>query len=373
MAEPFADLPDALVKDLLDGSEAVAEEVRVRIEGLRSRRAEYRSSAEDHDLVRRQADLERPKEPSVAGIDGSYQLHRLTSLDLCGAAAVAVEGTSKEAVRHWPEPRHRMWTRAVPHDDSTTLVLRGLMICMELDLAAEAPHDVVLLDGSLASLIIYLNQGLSNMANAPNELGDELQRRWQDDHSMSRLLGLLESPRTAAAPKFTSRNELVTEGGLPSSDGIDGRTLATIVLHTGEYTAPLPVYGDDPQTYHLPGEHTTTDELERLDRLMRDVRVIYFRPFGWVPALRVELPGAIASSETRLAIVLEGIRAQFFSPAVFEAYPLFLADRMVKSLGAGVAVVEQQVAQHVVENGIDVELTQLCLQNYRTEGGRGGV
>jgi NurA domain len=373
MAEPFADLPDALVKDLLDGSEAVAEEVRVRIEGLRSRRDEYRTTARDRNLVRRQADLERPKEPSVAGIDGSYQLHRLTSLDLCGAAAVAVEGTSKEAVRHWPEPRHRMWTRAIPHDDSTTLIVRGLMICMELDLAAEAPHDVVLLDGSFSSLIIYLNQGLSNVANAPSELGDELRRRWQDGNSMSRLLDLLQSPRIAAAPKFTSRNELVSEGGLPTSDGIDGRTLATIVLQTGEYTTPLAVYGNDPQTYHLPGEHATDDQLQQLDRLMRDIRVVYYRPFGWVPALRIELPGTIASSENRLAIMLEGIRSQFFSPAVFEAYPLFLADRMVKSLGAGVAVVEQQVAQHVVENGIDVELTQLCLQNYRTEGGRGGV
>jgi hypothetical protein len=134
--EPFADLPDALVKDLLDGADAVAAEVRLRIERLRDRRDEYRQVATANNLVCRQADLERPREPSVAGVDGSYQMHRLTSLDLCGAAAVAVEGTSKEATRHWPEPRHRMWTRAVPHDDATTLVLRGLMICMELELAA---------------------------------------------------------------------------------------------------------------------------------------------------------------------------------------------------------------------------------------------
>ncbi len=34
-------------------------------------------------------------------------------------------------------------------------------------------------------------------------------------------------------------------------------------------------------------------------------------------------------------MVLEGIKQQLFSPAVTEPYPLFLADRMVKSLGAG--------------------------------------
>lgn len=370
--ESFADLPDALVKDLLDGSEAVAAEVRARIETLRDRRDEYRQVATTNQLVRKQADLERPREPSVAGVDGSYQMHRLTSLDLCGAAAVAVEGTSKEAKRHWPEPRHRMWTRAVPHHDATTLVLRGLMICMELDLAAEAPHDLVLLDGAFASLVIYLNQGLSNMTAVPPELGRQLEERWKQE-GMKRLLDLLKSPRVVAAPKFTSRNELITEGGLPSSDGIDGRTLATIVLQTGEYTRPLPVYSNDPQPYHLPGHSANKPELDELAQLMNDVRAVYYRPYGWVPALRLELPGAVAQSDTRLAVVLEGVRSQFFSPAVVETYPLFLADRMVKSLGAGVAVVEQQVAQHVVENGVDAELTLLCLQNYRTEGGRGGT
>jgi hypothetical protein len=74
-----------------------------------------------------------------------------------------------------------------------------------------------------------------------------------------------------------------------------------------------------------------------------------------------------------LAILLEGLGRQFFSPAVTEPYPLFLADRMVKSLGSAVAVIEQTIAQHVVDEGVDVELAMLCLQNYRTEGGRGGV
>jgi hypothetical protein len=46
---------------------------------------------------------------------------------------------------------------------------------------------------------------------------------------------------------------------------------------------------------------------------------------------------------------------------------------MVKSLGSGVAVIEQAVAQHVAGNSPDIENTLLFLQNYRTEGGRGGV
>lgn len=377
MADTFSDLPDALVRDLLACAVPVAEDVRNRIETLKASRETYRRSAQDQGLIKRKADLDVPREPSVAGIDGSYQIHRLTSLDLCAAAAVAIEGTSKEAKRHWPEPYHRMWAGGVPHNDNTTGVLRGLMVGMELELAKEAPHDLVLLDGAFASLIIYLNQGLTNVDGVPQMLGDELRQRWREQGIFQRLFTLIRSDRVVAVPKFTSRNELVGAGCLPSADGIDGRTLATLLLEPGEYTAPLPVYGGpsggEQEKYHLPSLFCPEDNQRAMNEALQAIRAIYYRPFGWVPALRLEVPGAVANSLTRLSVALEGISRQFFSPAVVEPYPLFLADRMVKSLGSGVSVIEQTVAQHVADRGVDVELTMLCLQNYRTEGGRGGV
>lgn len=125
------------------------------------------------------------------------------------------------------------------------------------------------------------------------------------------------------------------------------------------------------------GGHKTTlrspAEERDLNVRLKELRVVYFRPYGWIPALRLELPMSITNSSSKLALVLEGITRQFFSPAVIEPYPLFLADRMVKSLGSGVAVIEQAVAQQVAENSTDIETTMLFLQNYRTEGGRGGV
>ena len=72
-------------------------------------------SAAEKQLIKRRADLDVPREPSVCGIDGSYQLHRLTSMDLCAAAAVAVDhveadllarlrrGEELDGDRHEPE------------------------------------------------------------------------------------------------------------------------------------------------------------------------------------------------------------------------------------------------------------------------------
>jgi len=377
--EAFADLPDALVQDLLAKALPVADGVNQNLQALREAKASLRAEAERRGRIRRKADLDvPPEEPSVVGIDGSYQVHRLTAVDLCAAASVAVEGTSKEAKRHWEKPYHRMWVESLEHSKNVTNTLRGLMISMELDLAAEAPHDLVLLDGSFIVLLIYLNQGLTSVGEAPQTLRDEFLRRWRYEGVLDRFVSLLTSDRTVAVPKYSGRNELadlLTGKDLPKNlPKTDGKTLATLILSPGEYTAPEPIYrfGDEDREYHLPSNDCPKETQKLINEHLAGMRVIFFRPCDWVPAVRLELPNPIASDPTRLSMVLHGIERQFFSPAVIEPYPLFLADRMVKSLGAGVAVIEQAVAQHVAGHSPDGETTMLFLQNYRTEGGRGG-
>ncbi|MDX9821797.1 MAG: DNA double-strand break repair nuclease NurA [Syntrophales bacterium] len=374
--EAFADLPDALVRDLLAKAAPVAEGVSQNLQALRDARARLYTEARNHRLICRKADLDVPREPSVVGVDGSYQVHRLTALDLCAAAAVAVEGTSKEAARYWPEPYHDMWVDGLPHCIDAVGVLRGTMVSMEMALAAKAPHDLVLLDGSFSSLVIYLNQALTRIADSSKTLSEFFLDRWKGG-ALDQLKGLLTSERTVAMPKFTSRNEFLRENMLNPPVMVDGKTLATMILDPGEYTRPLPLHdATDPASQkvdHLPEKYCPPKDMDEIREALNRLSVIYFRPYGWLPALRMELPSAITSSNTRLSIVLEGISRQFFSPAVIEPYPLFLADRMVKSLGSGVAVIEQTVAQLVAGSSPDIENTLLFLQNYRTEGGRGGV
>ena len=374
MVDAFADLPDALVRDLLAAAVPVAEQVSEHLNQLRQGRDALRQSVQAAGLVKRKADLDVTREPSVVGIDGSYQVHRLTAFDLCASAAVAVEGTSKEAHRHWEEPHHRMWVKSFEHSKNATNTLRGLMISMELDLATEAPHDLVLLDGSFIVLLIYMNQGLNSFRDAPVLLRDEFQHKWTDQRVLNRFLALLQSDRSIAVPKYSARNELnsfLVDENLPVTDG---KTAATLILESDEYIAPLPIFrfGEEDREYHLPEQFCPRETQVQLNRAIEGLRVIFYRPYPWAPAVRLEVTAPIASSPAKFSMALEGIKRQFFSPAVMEPYPLFLADRMVKSLGAGVAVVEQTIAQQAIGASSDVESTMLCLQNYRTEGGRGG-
>jgi hypothetical protein len=376
----FADLPDALVRDLLDKALPIAAAVSKNLNYLRAERPALRVDAENAGLICRKSDLDVPREPSTVGIDGSYQIHHLTSVDLCASAAVAVEGTTKEAKRFWPQPYHEMWVDSISHEIDTTGLLRGMMISMELSLAHKAPHDVVMLDGSFTSLVIYLNQGLQNLESCGPGICSEFLSRWNAG-ILSQLTALLKSDRTVAIPKFTSRNELLRGRASRLSIEVDGKTLATLLLEPGEYTKGLPVL-EPSENYHLltsadiSGKKTElcqSTTVAEMNAALHELAVVYFRPYSWLPALRLELPGPVAKSPAKLSLVLEGVQRQLFSPAVMEPYPLFLADRMVKSLGSGVAVIEQAVAQHVVANSTEIEITMLCLQNYRTQGGRGGI
>jgi hypothetical protein len=372
--DAFSDLPDALVRDLLAQASQVGSQVSTHLNQLQTARDSLRERAHSNGIICRKSDLDVPREPSVVGIDGSYQAHRLTALDLCAAASVAVEGTSKEARRHWQEPYHRMWVNSFEHSKNATNTLRGLMISMELELAAEAPHDLVLLDGSFVVLLIYLNQGLTSFRDAPVILRQEFQRRWNEQRILDRFLALLRSDRTVAVPKYSGRNELV--GLVANTDlaGTDGKTLASVILEPDEYIMPLRLFrfGDEDTEYHLPTAYCPAERQRQMNQSIEEMRVVFYKPYGWAPAIRLEITAPIAASRHRLSMVLEGIKRQIFSPAVSEPYPLFLADRMVKSLGAGVSVIEQSVAQYAVGNSSDVQATLLCLQNYRTEGGRGG-
>ena len=374
MADTFSDLPDALVRDLLAQATPVAERMSTHLSRLQQARNSMRQRIQSQGLIKRKADLDVPREPSVVGIDGSYQVHRLTALDLCAAAAVAVEGTAREARHYWHEPYHRMWVNSFEHSKNATNALRGLMISMELELAAEAPHDLVLLDGSFVVLLIYLNQGLTSFREAPALLREEFQRRWNDQQILDRFLALLQSDQTVAVPKYSGRNELgnfLHDIDLPDTDG---KTLATVILEPDEYIEPLPIFhfDDEDTEYHLPVQYCSRERQDQMNQSIENMRVVFYRPYGWAPAVRLELTAPIAVSQAKLSTVLEGIKRQFFSPAVSEPYPLFIADRMVKSLGAGVTVIEQAVAQQAVDGSTNVESTLLCLQNYRTEGGRGG-
>src|SRR5690554_2876699 len=164
---PFADLPGALVEEVLEKTGVVADALLGSFQQIKADRESLREQLTRSGLVISEASLGYPQLPTTCATDGSYAIERLLTTDLAATAAVAVEGlTPPSEKRHWQLPHHTTFVAAEPHRESTATVLRAVMLGEELRLAVSSPHDVVMLDGTLTLPIIYFNQALNT---APQE------------------------------------------------------------------------------------------------------------------------------------------------------------------------------------------------------------
>ncbi len=374
-SRPFYDLPSAMVDELLDRSTVAGKRILERLRRYAAEREILRRRLRDLALVARKEALPPVPAPTTAATDGSYAVERLLGVDFLATAAVAVEGiTPPGETRYWPEPRHRVYLEEAPHDEGSSVVLRAYMLGLELSLAMEAPHQVVFLDGSITLPVIYWNQALVRLVSTRLEVAE----RFRDElelflHLYRLVLRAGRSDRQMVAlPKYSTRRELAERLGVEADD----RALLSLLLEAGEYTVPLSF--EQPRSpWHLGLERLPDPLQKRLKPLVKEVlpslnevRVVYYRPRPWLPALRIEMAAAIAKNPQRLATVLEAVANQCQVPSMLEPYPLYLADRLVKSLPRSIPTFRQVATQAVAEGyGGDLGEVYFALHGYRSESG----
>ena len=383
-AAPFADLPAALVDDVLDQTCDVAGKLLTSFRQVGEDRESLRKHLVDSGLVIAESSLGYPPIPTTCATDGSYAIERLLTTDLAAAAAVAVEGlTPPSEERHWERPNHRSFVAAEPHTEDTATILRAVMLGEELRLITNAPHDLLMLDGTFTLPIIYFNQAL-NKAPGTDQL--RCAREFLDNCStyIEAYLTILRSERSdkhfVALPKYSTRREIGRE--LDWSENYDDRGMLTMLLNPGELTKPRPL--EHPQdnegniTWHLNTQRLPASVKQRATELADEVvsalgplRVFYYKPQNWLPALRIEVSASIASNAHRLATVVHGIKHQTATPSMLEPYPIYLADRTVKALARAIPAFRQVTTQQISERYEgDIGEVFFAMHGYRSETGR---
>ncbi len=381
---PFAELPAALVDEVLGQTSAVARELLDSFRQVREERAALRGKLEGSGALIADSSLGYPPAPTTCAADGSYAIERLLTTDLAAAAAVVVEGlTPPSEKRHWELPRHKSFVAAEPHCPDTGTVLRSVMLGEELCLVTEAPHDLSMLDGTLTLPIIYFNQALNT---APDNTQLNCAREFVENclTYLEAYLAILRSGRSdkhfVGLPKYSTRREIGTEMGWP--ENYDDRGMLTMLLNPGELTKPRPLeHPRDSEgniTWHLNTQHLPDTARRRAAELADEViaavdplRVFYYKPQDWLPALRVELSASVASNTSRLASVIQGIKHQTATPSMLEPYPIYLADRTVKALARAIPAFRQVTTQRISEQyDGDIGEVFFAMHGYRSEAGR---
>lgn len=374
---PFAELPAALVDEVLKQTKNVSQRLLSAFGDLRTKKEAWRAELSKKGLIQKQAALPFVNTPTTCGVDGSMAIERLLALDLVAVGAVAVEGlTPPSEARFWGEPHHLVYVNTEIHHADTGSVLRGIMAGNEMQLAKDAPHEVVFLDGSLTTPTIFFNQALNKAAEAPHLRVS----KYLLEHVLSYLEAyrvILQSTRSdhfwVALPKYTTRREIGTVAGWHSA--YEDRGILSLVMEPGEYTRPMSL--TTPETsWHInlsplkESKEQAKKAVDEITKLLNGIKVIYYRPVQWWPALRLELAQSIAENPSRLSIVLKGIEHQCQATAIMEPFPLYMADRMVKHLARSIPVFRQIASQNLAENyDGDIGEVFMSLHGYRTETG----
>lgn len=374
---PFQELPEALVDELLGQSERIGDALFLAFQEVRQQREKYRSQLQSENLIRRDSELGYPDIPTTCGIDGSYGIERLLSTDLVATAAVAIEGlTPPSEMRHWERPHHKPFIQPVKHHEETSNIIRALMMGFELQLAQRAPHDIVFLDGSLTTPLIYLNQALNKFAPLTERvLKEKLQSEISE--TLTAYKEVLSSQRSdhlfCGVPKYSVKREMGERFGWPES--YNDRALLTHLLAPGEFVSPLTMQSP-PEPWHLnlqplPNREALQALREEILGALDRLAVIYYRPHNWIPALRLEVAPAVAQNSHRLGLLFQGIKHQCRTPSILEPYPLYMADRIAKHLSKAIPALRQVTTQRMAER-YEGELSDILfdMHGYRTESGR---
>lgn len=393
-AAPFADLPQAMVREMLGSSRRLAGCLAADISSTRSMRGSVRESLAP--LLGRDSDLPGPESPpSAAGVDGSHCAERMLATDIVAMGAVAVEGLAARRAaaaggarppdRLWPRPRHFVHVESLAHDDANPVAARAVMAAMEVQLASLAPHDIVFVDGSLAtpaialdialrqrggggggggppSLARYLEEGEAGGEGGGGSGTDGEVRFGPIERTLSGYLRMLApacnagasaarppGQTIAAVAKYSQRNEICERLGLPN---LDDRGLLSLVLEPGEYVGPFTperpagraasgASGGRLLSGRIPGGARARSLAEAIADAVNAVRILYYRPHSYSPAIRLEVGGLGAGrgrgaggggDRERTGALLEAVRLQSAGPGLMEPYPVYIADRMAKSL-----------------------------------------
>lgn len=375
----FYQLPEALIEEMLSQSQRIGDFLLSSLKEISAKKEDFRNELIQAGFLKRDSDLPHVSPPTTCGIDGSYVVEKLLATDMVAAAAVAIEGlTPPSEKREWEKPYHKVFISPVNHNPDTTVLIRGIMWEMEIVLAAEAPHDIVFLDGSITNPFLNLNAAIGKWMKFKDfEIGNFLANNFEE--FLSSFKKIVCSNRSdklwVGVPKYTSKRELGNRFGWPLN--YDDRAMLTSLLKAGEYILPVPY--DQPQDeWHIGmkglGNHYKNEFEHTLEQILRSIsnlHVCYYKPHPYTPALRIEVPQSVNSNKYQLALLLNAISFQCGTPGIMEPYPLYMADQMVKNLSQAIPAFRQTATRQMAEN-YEYDLSEIFfnMTSYRTENGR---
>jgi len=347
--------PDIYMADIATDLDRLSESVHGKIADLVSKSGELRKLLlEKEGIIDASEVVETAPLKNVAIIDGA----KITHSDRSSSYIITCSSCISQEKDVW---KQSSCCARVPHSTCLESTATGLMmmqeVMMAVEVAEEDPGVFVFIDGSRISSLIHIHSFYSNLKK---ELGNRLDI-WRNE-AIQQGANAMEPARTFA--KFESRDwvtpylmnprivgnlKLVTTTGiveeyLPEFLSVfDDKTVANALLMAGERTARLPVFNHEktgkqkPQAILSDSEYPFREEVAKtFEKIVKSegdesMSYVYYRPFGYHSAYKIEFSNLLLSQQGRFEKLLRWWYDETDSVTSFEEpYRFFLVDLQAK-------------------------------------------
>ena len=367
----FLEIPASLVEQMLQKTNEIGDILQSSMHDINRKREKFRLQLEQIGLLDNDINFGNVKPLVSGGVDGAYAVDRLLGTDLLFAAAVGVEGINELENGKRIAPNHDVFVYPEKHNPENMISARAIMLEMEIKLAANAPYDIVYLDGSLTTALIHMYKAINFIENLNSKSSDKIREDFKDFLiSYKKILDLKDSYKYyLGIPKYTSRNDIGKNLHWP--ENYDDRAILTLILDPGEFTRPKLFTSEEGWHVRLPYEDNELRVLmQQVISGIKNLSVIYYKPHPWCPALRIEMPSATAGDETKLNSILINIKNQCQTPSILEPFPLYMADRIAKHMAPAIPAYKQIIMNQMTQlNDHNEKDIFFLMHSYRTEGG----
>lgn len=368
---PFLEIPASLVEQMLQKTNEIGDILQSSMHDINRKRDKFRLQLEQIGLLDNDINFGNTKPLVSGGVDGAYAVDRLLGTDLLFAAAVGVEGINELENGKRIAPNHDVFVYPEKHNPENMISARAIMVEMEIKLAANAPYDIVYLDGSLTTALIHMYKAINFIENLNSKSSDKIREDFKDFLiSYNKILDLKDTYKYyLGIPKYTSRNDIGKNLHWP--ENYDDRAILTLILDPGEFTRPKLFTSEEGWHVRLPYEDEELRVLmQQVISGIKNLSVIYYKPHPWCPALRIEMPSATAGDETKLNSILINIKNQCQTPSIMEPFPLYMADRIAKHMAPAIPAYKQIIMNQMTQlNDHNEKDIFFLMHSYRTEGG----
>lgn len=381
--DPSALLMAALAKKAPELAQRVDAEFAPLLAAREGLREELLASG---DIIKLPATPTNPPQ-SMCAIDGARVTEQMYAADLLVAVAAAADA------RHTPvklSVTPSVWADIIRHQDGVDAIVQTAMGAQELNVAARAPHEIRILDGSFVTPIIALRQGL--FAKTPeirDKVADLLLGEWAPIDALGSLIDATPGSVLALAKSDSATVYARRYAGTHRTLGMSDRFLATQILEPGEMLMPRALGELAGQQVDEPNEgsakvkraaESLRGQVDRLKALAGAgaARTTYFKPtlpagissMGTGSVLRVEflLDPNDCSDETAARIGAEAaaiISSDVSAPHLLEPFSQWMVDRYAKAISGGTKTLRERMIAMLPDDRA-MSYKKLLASGYRT-------